>query len=92
MRDSTVGSGGGTAIPRCSAHSPTLLWELEGRNDLFSRHYDQVPAVFLLYLRLPLLRGVICHFAGRDEDQYLQIGEMRLRALWRLPEFSPAPG
>ena len=51
-----------------------VFWHLEGRDDLFSRHYDQVPAVFLLYLRLPLLHGVICHLAGRDEDQYLQVG------------------
>ncbi len=67
--------------PQMFGAQTDVIWNLEGRDDLFSRHYDQVPAVFLLYLRLLLLRGVVCHLAGRDEDQYLQIGEMRLRAL-----------
>ena len=38
---STVGSGGGTAIPRCSAHRTTLSGICRVADDLFSRHHDQ---------------------------------------------------
>ena len=81
MRDFDRWFRGRNRDPEMFGAQADVTRHLEGRDDLFSRHYDQVPAVFLLYLRLPLLHGVICHLAGRDEDQYLQVGKMRLRAL-----------